>query len=183
MKLVRLCFVRPTENWLGSSMNHIQVWMTVWGCCFRALEKECLGETRRSVGQSCGQTFDRSREGKGPAYCENIWKSMRDSHFWKLHKQISISVYKCDATMYHSRLKSSWVSLSGYAMYRVNYHPADLGWVDFNLDDPPILPSCSAHSAKLSSATAESGRQWNSQNHNQPNLGARWWFTLYINFR
>ena len=26
---VRLCAVWPTENWLGSSMNHIQGWMTV----------------------------------------------------------------------------------------------------------------------------------------------------------
>ena len=30
---VRLCVVRPKENWLGSSMNHIQArLMTVWIC-------------------------------------------------------------------------------------------------------------------------------------------------------
>ena len=29
MEQVRLCAVRPMENWLGSSMNHIQGWMTV----------------------------------------------------------------------------------------------------------------------------------------------------------
>ena len=30
--------------------------------------------------------------------------------------------------------------------YRVNYHHMDLGWADFDLDVPPILTSCSAHS-------------------------------------
>ena len=34
--------VLPTENWLGSSMNHIQGWMTVWKCYCNALEKGCL---------------------------------------------------------------------------------------------------------------------------------------------
>ena len=29
MKQVRLCAVCPTENWLGSSVNQIQCWMTV----------------------------------------------------------------------------------------------------------------------------------------------------------
>ena len=29
MEQVRLCAVWSTENWLGSSMNHIQGWMTV----------------------------------------------------------------------------------------------------------------------------------------------------------
>ena len=29
MEQVRLCAVWPTENWLGSSMNHIQGWRTV----------------------------------------------------------------------------------------------------------------------------------------------------------
>ena len=29
MEQVRLCAVWPMENWLGSSMNHIQGWMTV----------------------------------------------------------------------------------------------------------------------------------------------------------
>ena len=28
MEQVRLCAVRPTENWIGSSMNHIQGWTT-----------------------------------------------------------------------------------------------------------------------------------------------------------
>ena len=30
MEQVRLCAVWPMENWLGSSMNHIQGWRTVW---------------------------------------------------------------------------------------------------------------------------------------------------------
>ena len=29
MKQVRLCTVWPTENWIASSLNHIQGWMTV----------------------------------------------------------------------------------------------------------------------------------------------------------
>ena len=44
------------------------------------------------------------------------------------------------------------------------------GWVEFDLDVPPILASCSSYSAKLSSAQAESGRQWNSKNKSQTNL-------------
>ena len=42
MEQVRLCAVWPTENWLGSSMNHIQGWKTVWICHRQALEKGCL---------------------------------------------------------------------------------------------------------------------------------------------
>ena len=42
MERVRLCAVWPTENWLGSSMNHIQGWMIVLECCRHALEKGCL---------------------------------------------------------------------------------------------------------------------------------------------
>ena len=42
MEQVRLCAVSPTENWLGSSRNHIQGWMTVGGCCMHAFEKGCL---------------------------------------------------------------------------------------------------------------------------------------------
>ena len=42
------------------------------------------------------------------------------------------------------------------AEYRVNHHLANLGWVDFDLDVTLILPSYSAHSAKLSSAEPES---------------------------
>ena len=30
------------ENWLGSSTNHMQGWMTVWECCRYALERGCL---------------------------------------------------------------------------------------------------------------------------------------------
>ena len=37
MEQVRLCDVWPTENWLGSSMNHIQGRMTVWECYCHAL--------------------------------------------------------------------------------------------------------------------------------------------------
>ena len=39
---VRLCAVWPTENWLGSSMNHIQDWMTVWESYYHNLEKSPL---------------------------------------------------------------------------------------------------------------------------------------------
>ena len=45
--------------------------------------------------------------------------------------------------------------------------------VDFDSDLPPILPCCSANSAKLSSVQAESGRQCKSQNQSQPNQGQR----------
>ena len=37
------------------------------------------------------------------------------------------------------------------------HHVSDVGWVDFDLDVPLILPSSSAYSTH-----AESGRQWNS---------------------
>ena len=42
MKQVRRCAVWPTENWRGSSINHIQVWMIVWESYCYALEKGCL---------------------------------------------------------------------------------------------------------------------------------------------
>ena len=42
MEQVRLCAVWPMENWLGSSMNHIQGWMTFSECCRNALEKGYL---------------------------------------------------------------------------------------------------------------------------------------------
>ena len=39
MEHVRLCASWPTENWLGSSMSHMQGWLTVWEwmlqACFR----------------------------------------------------------------------------------------------------------------------------------------------------
>ena len=57
--------------------------------------------------------------------------------------------------------------------YSVNYHLADLGWIDFELDGSPILPRCSTHSAKLSYAQSEFVRQWNGQNQGQPNSGTR----------
>ena len=36
-----------------------------------------------------------------------------------------------------------------------------------------MVPSCLANSAKLESAQAELGRQWQTQNQGQPNLGLR----------
>ena len=51
----------------------------------------------------------------------------------------------------------------------MNHHLADLGWVDIDLEVPLILPI--AHSAKLSSAQAESGRQWIIQNQGQGMTG------------
>ena len=53
------------------------------------------------------------------------------------------------------------------------HYVSDMGWVDFDLDVPRILPTYFAHSAYLSSAQAESGRQWNIQHLSQPNLGPR----------
>ena len=47
MEHVRLCAVYPTENWLGSSVNHIRGWETVWICWCHALEKGCLPEGHR----------------------------------------------------------------------------------------------------------------------------------------
>ena len=49
MERVRLCAVWPTENWLGSSMNHIQGWMTVWECCCPDKENGCLSTTTTRV--------------------------------------------------------------------------------------------------------------------------------------
>ena len=57
--------------------------------------------------------------------------------------------------------------------YRVTQQVSDLGWVDFTLDVPPVLPSCSAHSAYLSSALVDLGRRWNSPNQSHPNQGPR----------
>ena len=80
-------------------------------------------------------------------------------------------------------------------MYSVNHHltDADLGCADFDLKFPYILTSCSAHSAKMTSAQAESGREWNSQNLGNPNSGPRAdgspctdfiiWSSLSITFR
>ena len=39
MEQVRLCAVLPMENWLGSSLNQIQVWTTVRESYSRALEQ------------------------------------------------------------------------------------------------------------------------------------------------
>ena len=44
-------------------------------------------------------------------------------------------------------------------VYGVIQQVSDLAWIDFDLDVPVILPSCSAHSANLSSAQEVSGRQ------------------------
>ena len=44
--------------------------------------------------------------------------------------------------------------------YRVAHRVSDLGWVDFDLDIPLIFPNCYAHSAYLSSAQSETGKQW-----------------------
>ena len=33
------------ENWIASSMNHMQGWVTVGECCRHALEKGCLEES------------------------------------------------------------------------------------------------------------------------------------------
>ena len=46
---------------------------------------------------------------------------------------------------------------------------SNLGWVDLDLECSTILPSCSAVSAEIPSAQAESARQWNCQNQGQPN--------------
>ena len=44
IKQVRLCAVWPLENWLGSSVNHIQGWRTVRESYARALEQGPLSE-------------------------------------------------------------------------------------------------------------------------------------------
>ena len=49
MEQGRICAVWPTENWLGSSMNHIQGWRTVWESYFHALEKGCLAADRPKI--------------------------------------------------------------------------------------------------------------------------------------
>ena len=42
MEQVRLCAVWPMENWLGSSMNHIQGWITVGICYWHASQNRSL---------------------------------------------------------------------------------------------------------------------------------------------
>ena len=42
MEQVRLCAVWSTENWRGSSLNHIQGWMTVWICYWHAPQNRSL---------------------------------------------------------------------------------------------------------------------------------------------
>ena len=49
MEQVRLCTVWPMENWLGSSLNQIQGWTTVWESYSRALEEGPLHTRRRRV--------------------------------------------------------------------------------------------------------------------------------------
>ena len=49
MKQVRLCAVWPTENWLGSSRNHIQGWRTVWECWRHAFERGGLDLYQLSI--------------------------------------------------------------------------------------------------------------------------------------
>ena len=48
MKQVRLFDVWPTENWLGSSLNHIQGWTTVRESYSRALEQGPLVSTQHT---------------------------------------------------------------------------------------------------------------------------------------
>ena len=50
------------------------------------------------------------------------------------------------------------ITSSQQKLYMVNHHLVDLGWFDFDLDVPPVLTTCSAHSAKIASAQQESGR-------------------------
>ena len=45
MEQVRLCAVWPAENWIGSSINHLQGRMTVLESYCHALEKGCLTST------------------------------------------------------------------------------------------------------------------------------------------
>ena len=59
------------------------------------------------------------------------------------------------------------LSVSQYGdNYRVSHVLVDLGWVDFDFCVPP---RCPAASAKLPSAQAESGEQWNTFNPSQQN--------------
>ena len=61
---------------------------------------------------------------------------------------------------------------SNTVLYWVTHH----FWVDFDLDIPLMLWSCSSDNSiyvSSSSAQAESGRLWSSQNQSQPNRGPR----------
>ena len=64
--------------------------------------------------------------------------------------------------------------------YRVRHLLANLGWVDFDLRSPTILPTYSATSANVSLAQTELGGGWNSTNKKstQPRF-ARRYLTLY----
>ena len=68
MEQVRLYTVWPKENWLGSSMNHIQGWMTVWECYYHAFERGCLW-----VEASVGYSFARHRrKWQHVRYCDGF---------------------------------------------------------------------------------------------------------------
>ena len=67
----------------------------------------------------------------------------------------------------------NWSTFLRRSNYRVSQQVSDLGWVNFYLEVPLIFTSCSAHSAHVSSAQAELGRQRNIQNPSQPNPGPR----------
>ena len=49
-----LCAVWPMENWLGSSLNHIQGWTTVRDSYSRALQQGSLLPKEKGVGEISG---------------------------------------------------------------------------------------------------------------------------------
>ena len=47
----RLCAVWPMENWLGSSMNHMHCWMTVWICYWHAPQSRSLSPQQNNTNR------------------------------------------------------------------------------------------------------------------------------------
>ena len=103
MEQVRLCAVWPMENWLGSFMNHKQGWMTVWGCCWRALEKRCL-----PMKQWCHPLH--SSQSDGPSLLESVASLA-------CHPPIELSEnsYRNSSTIAPLSLSSSSSSSSSYS--------------------------------------------------------------------
>ena len=84
------------------------------------------------------------------------------------HLASMVPCYATTAVKLTLELESPWIGLDAFASnykslcqprsmygtnnYRVTHQVSDPGWVDFDLDVQPILPSCSAYSAYLSPA-------------------------------
>ena len=84
MELVRLCTVGCTDNWLGSSMNHLQGRITILICYWHALERRCLDLTAETGADDVhgGRVDGERRRGEQLDQSEGVLadKTARDLH-------------------------------------------------------------------------------------------------------